>query len=351
MPKSTHSTQTPIRLGFVALADCAPLVMAHEMGLFAAFGLEVELHREVGWATIRDKIIYRELHAAQAPAGLVVGASCGLGSIQADCLTGLILNLHGNAVTLSEALWRRGVRNGHDLAREIALREHVYTFGVVHPYSSHNILLRQWLRAHGIDPNRDVRIVVVPPAQVHRNLKSGHLDGYCVGEPWNSAAVMARTGWCAATSAELAPRHVEKVLMVRRDFAESQEARHLALIAALIEACRYCDHRSNRARIIETLAQPEYVGVHPEALRMSLGGHFAFGHGRSVEQEDFHIFSRGGANEPTLAQAQWLLAGLHSTGIIAEPSQAPMDQASQWFRPDIFQKAQCVLQTSKSTIP
>jgi ABC-type nitrate/sulfonate/bicarbonate transport system substrate-binding protein len=115
MRKKNHARHRPLRLGFVALADCAPIVMAFELGLFAKSGLEIELRREVGWATVRDKIIYGELDAAQAPAGLMVAASCGLGSVSADCLTGLILNLHGNAITLSQRLWKRGIHDGASL--------------------------------------------------------------------------------------------------------------------------------------------------------------------------------------------------------------------------------------------
>ena len=125
---------------FVALADCAPIVMARELGLFARYGIEVELHREVGWATIRDKILYGELEAAHAPAGLLVAASCGLGSVRADCLTGLVLNLHGDAITLSANLWRRGVRDGRSLCKEVAQGGEPLIFGVAYQYSSHSFL-------------------------------------------------------------------------------------------------------------------------------------------------------------------------------------------------------------------
>ena len=346
MAKKVPIRNRQLRVGFVALADSAPLIMAHEMGYFAAHGLDVELHREVGWATIRDKVIYGELDGAQAPAGLVVSASCGLGSIQAPCLTGLVLNLHGNAITLSMDLWKRGVRDGAGLRAEIDRSQKQYTFGVVHPFSSHNIILRNWLRSHRIDPVNDVRIVVVPPAQVHGNLRSGHLDGYCVGEPWNSVAVMARTGWCVAVSPELAPGHPEKVLMVRREFAERCETEHHALIAAVLESCRYCDEPENREHVTQTISQAKYVGATVEALRKSLIGPFDYGHERIESERDFHIFSRGGANEPTLERAEWLIRGLHATGIVNDPVSAPIEGAAEWFRADIFQQATQLIPTT-----
>ena len=339
MPKHAITRSRPLRLGFVALSDSAPVIMARELGLYARYGLSVELHREVGWATIRDKILYGELDAAHAPAGLVVAASCGLGSVQVECLTGLVLNLNGNAITLSKNLWDKGVRDGQTLRREITRGDEHYTFGVVHPYSAHSFLLRQWLRSHRIDPDRDVRIVIVPPAQVHANLKAGHLDGYCVGEPWNSLAVLSKTGWCVATSDEIAPRHPEKVLMVRRDFAERLEREHLALVAALLEACAFCGRPDNRERLMETLAQPEYVGVPIQALRMGMAGTFDYGNGRVEKHSSFHLFSGDGVNGPTRDKAEWVVRNLLATGLVEDPSLVPMERAGEWFRTDLFEQA------------
>ena len=154
----------PLRVGFVPLTDCAPLVMAQELGLFAKYGLSVTLSRELGWTTVRDKIIYGELHAAHALAAMPFAATLGLGSMKCDCLAGLVLNLNGNAITLSRDLWLRGVRDAKTLREEIdrGQGKKIYTFGVVFQFSSHNFLLRQWLAAGGIDPDRDVRIVIVP---------------------------------------------------------------------------------------------------------------------------------------------------------------------------------------------
>jgi ABC-type nitrate/sulfonate/bicarbonate transport system substrate-binding protein len=337
--KNQPSRQRILRLGFVALCDCAPVVMAEELGLFSKYGIAVKLHREVGWATIRDKVIYGELDAAHAPAGLVAAASCGLGSIQSECVTGMIVNLNGNAITLSEDLWKQGVRDGKSLRTELAHSKRAYVFGIVHSYSAHSFLLRNWLRAHNIIPERDVRLVVVPPAQVHANLKAGHLDGYCVGEPWNSLAVLSGTGWCVATSEELAPRHPEKVLMVRRDFADRSEREHLALIAALIESCRFCAAPENRERIIETLAQAHIVGVPIEALHMGMRGSFNYGHGRIEKHSSFHIFSGEGVNEPTSEKSDWVIRNLLKSGLVKDPSLVPVEKASDWFRADIFQKA------------
>ena len=339
MSKKVPVRQRPLRLGFIALADSAPIIMAQELGLYARYGVTVELHREVGWATIRDKVIYGELDAAHAPAGLVVAASCGLGSVQAECLTALVLNLHGNGITLSQELWNRGVRDGKSLRREITYGSTPCTLGVVHAHSAHHFLLREWLREHRIEPDRDVRIVVVPPAQVYANLKAGHLDGYCVGEPWNSLAVLTKSGWCAATSEEIAPRHPEKVLMVRSEFAEGSAREHLALVAALIEACEFCGRPENRERIMETLAQPEFVGVPIEALRMSMTGTFDYGNGRIEKHPSFYLFAGEDVNEPTPEKADWVIRNLLASGRVPDPSLVPWERAANWFRADLFHQA------------
>ena len=330
-----------LRLGFVPLTDCAPIVMAQELGLFKKFGLNVELSRELGWATIRDKIIHRELDAAHALAAMPVAASLGLGSIPCDCLTALVLNLNGNAITLSNDLWQRGVRDGKTLREEIirSRREKIFTFGVVFSFSSHRHLLRRWFAAHGIDAERDVRIVVVPPPQMVANLKAGNLDGFCVGEPWNSVAVQSRTGWIAATSSELDALHPEKILMVRSDFAATRHAEHVALVAALIEACEFCDQPANHERVIATLARPEFVGVPATALRHGIDGTMDFGHGAEGNVGDFCRFHRDKANEPSGDKAAWALDLVRASGLCPDPSALNFNFAKKIFRTDIFEQA------------
>ena len=338
---SSLAARGVLRLGYVPLCDCAPLIMAQELGLFAKRGLRVELSREVGWATVRDKIVYRELDAAHVPAGMVFAVTFGLGSIAVPCLTALVLNLQGNAVTLSENLWRAGVRDGAGLARRIRERgaARPLTLGIVSTFSSHHFLLRQWLLQHGIDPANDVRVVVVPPQQVFSNLRAGYLDGYCAGEPWNSLAVLAGEGWCAATSVDIAPMHPEKVLMGRRDFAEDRAAEHLALVAALEEACRFCDQPENRERIMETLAEPHHVNAPIQALRMSMAGTFDFGHGHIEKMPGFHLFHRRGVNVPSRKHAEWVLAQMRACHLLPDPAVVGARSAAETFRLDLFEAA------------
>jgi two-component system, oxyanion-binding sensor len=330
----------PLRVGFLPLTDAAPFVVAQERGLFAKHGIEVELRREVGWATIREKIIYGELDAAHAPAPMLWATRLGLDSVACPVLTALVLNLHGNALTLSEKLWQAGIRTPAELRDEARRRsgERKLTFGVVFMFSSHHLMLRSWLRAAGINPDRDVRIVVVPPAQMFRNLAAGTIDGYCSGEPWNSLAVREKAGWCPAWSAALQPDRLEKVLMVTERFAFSRPREHAALIAALLEACAWCDEPLNREPLAHLLAGPAYINQSVRVILPALLGQFDCGHERIEAAPDFVIFHRGGANIPTQARAATLQAELVEAGLLSSKT-ADAALTGRVFREDLFRQA------------
>jgi ABC-type nitrate/sulfonate/bicarbonate transport system substrate-binding protein len=270
-----------------------------------------------------------------------LAATLGLGCIPCECVTALVLNLHGNALTLSRDLWQRGVRDGATLRNEIRREGNrkTFTFGSVYGYSSHSFLLRQWLTRSGIQPGRDARIVIVPPPQMVANLQSGHLDGFCVGEPWSSVAIQSGTGWCAATSAELEPGHPEKVLMVRADFAEKRADEHLAIVGALLEACEFCDNPANREQLISTLARPEYVGAPESTLRRGIYGEFDFGNGIRRPVADFNIFHRDNANEPSTDKAAWVFNHFRQQPSPPETAMPDFAVVRRVFRADLFERA------------
>ena len=338
---STLAGPRPLRIGFLALTDAAPFVVAAELGHFARCNLAVELRREIGWATIREKIIYGELDAAQAPAPMLWSAQLGLGCAPTDVLTALVLNRHGNAITLSQALWAAGVRDAATLrthARARVARQPL-TFGVVFPFSSHHLLLRDWLRAAGLDPEKDVRIVVVPPAQMFRNLAAGTIDGCCVGEPWNSFAVREGAGWCPVWSAAQQPRHLEKVLLVTRRFATACAAEHAALVAALAAACAWCDEPQHREQLADLLAGARYLNVPARVVAPALTGRFDCGHGRVETIPDFHVFHAGDANRPVAAEAAELQAALGAAALLPAAAVADRQLPAALFREDLYRAA------------
>ena len=328
----------PLRVGFVPLCDSAPLIIAKELGLFGDHGLKVKLSREVGWATIRDKIFFGELDAAHALAPMVFAPRLGLKGPPTECVTALVLNLHGNAITLSRSL-ADAARIAGGLGAFVAGRRGQLVFGIPFLLSSHHFLLRSWLKSLGLDADVVAQFVVVPPPQMPMNLKAGHLDGYCVGEPWNSIAVLANCGVITATSAEIAPLHPEKVLMVPREFADSRKEEHNQLVAALLKACRFCDAPENRGHVIEILSQKHYLNAPVEALLPGLAGKLDRGDGHFEQSDDFTIFARNKTNEPSADKAAWILNGLRSANLLEDPKPSNCRLEEEVFSAETFDEA------------
>jgi ABC-type nitrate/sulfonate/bicarbonate transport system substrate-binding protein len=329
----------PLRVGFLPLTDAAPLIVAQELGFFARRGIRVDLSREVGWATIREKIVYGELDAAHAPAPMLWDVRLGLSSTPCPVLTGFVLNLHGNALTLSERLYIEGVRDSASLRDVVRSRrgERRLTLGVVFPFSSHHLHLRAWLLQAGINPEKDVRIVVVPPAQMFRNLTAGTIEGYCAGEPWNSLAVRAGAGWCPMWTAAQSPGHVEKVLMVTEHFAATRAAEHAGLVAALYEAAAWCEQPENREPLAELLASARYINVPARVISPALSGRFDCGHGRTETVSDFIVFHSNGANFPGIEKAETIQHELVAANLL--PATTTPDLPRRLFRDDILRAA------------
>ncbi len=337
-PKSAPSRRA-LRIGFLALTDAAPLIVAQRLGMFARRGLNVVLEREVGWATIREKILYGELDAAPAPAPMLWSAQLGLGCVARSVLTAFVFNLHGNALTLSNRLHAEGVRDAATLRAVARARrgESRLTIGVVFPFSSHHLMLLQWFASAGIRAEADVRIAIVPPAQMFRNLEASTIDGYCAGEPWNSIAVRAGIGWCPAWSAAHSPGHVEKVLMVTEDFATGRAAEHAALVAALAEAAEWCDEPKNREQLPALLSESSHLNLPARVIAPALRGRFECGHGRIEHVPDFLVFHRGGANAPTEEKAMALQRELVAAAILPRGVDATLP--CRLFREDLYRAA------------
>lgn len=301
MSKRQHEKK--LRVGFVPLADCAPIVMAHELGFFKKQGLDIELSRELGWATVRDKIIHGELDASHALAPMPLVAALGMGSKEAECISAMILSRDGNGITLSMELADLLKKDAAAFKTKVTgcRGDKMMTFGVVANFSSHRHLMRLWLRSHGIDPDRDVRIVVVPPPQMAGNLKAGNLNGFCSGEPWNMVAETAKAGRCVATSRDIDPGHPEKILVVTKKFATNREDEHLSLIAALIESCEWCSEKENHRHLLSTLSRPEYVGVAAAVLQRGIS--------------ELCFFPDRMSSEPTSETGAWIYNLVRTSGL------------------------------------
>jgi len=326
-PAKAVARRKTVRLGFVPLADAAPLLVARSTGLFEKAGLNVRLEAELGWGTIREKIARGELDAAHALGGLVFSLILGTHTRPCQVRAEAMLSFEGNAITLSRRLWRKGVRDGQSLRlllRAEAPRRPV--FAVVSTVSSHHILLRRWLENSGINPDRDVRIVVLPPPLVGEHMREGHVDGFCAGEPWNSAAVQDGEGWVAATSRTLDAGHPEKVLLLSESFALRDPETTRALRRSLWEACMWCDNPANRLSLPALFQEAGWFGLPDDVLRRSLTGPFDRGY-PCAHEEPLPVFSDRCGNQASRQHAWWFLNG------ISKLDNFPMNDS---------QRAQCV---------
>jgi ABC-type nitrate/sulfonate/bicarbonate transport system substrate-binding protein len=311
------------RIGYVPLVDAAPLLVAEALGLYSRKGVTVNLSAELGWGSIREKLVYGELEAAHAPGPLLFSILLGTHSRACGVTTDLVLSLQGNAITLSRRFWDGGVRDAHTF-RLLVRGEapHKPAFAVVARFSSHHFLLRKWLRSAGLDPERDVRIVVLPPPLVVEHMQEGQIDGFCAGEPWNSTAALSGEGWVVATSMSLAPKHPEKVLLVRNEVFCRQPDGYSALRSAILEACRFCDQPENRQAVVDILHQYHVFPVAKQVLMNSLVGPFNTGIADLEGEDAFLMFHRGDANSATRERAQWCLGTVIETGALVADARA-----------------------------
>jgi two-component system, oxyanion-binding sensor len=229
------------------------------------------------------------------------------------------------------------------LARVVAVRKarglDPLTFGMTFPFSTHNYQLRFWMAAGGVDPDEDVRLVVLPPPYMVESLVSGHVDGFCVGAPWNSVAVDLGVGHILHFNSEILARGVEKVLAVRQSWAERNPELLLRLVRAHDRAAAFVDDASNREEIVSILASPGRVGVAPDVIRRTLEGRLKVGpDGTERTDHRYLLIGRAGLVRPDPAQAAWLYAQMARWG------QAPLSAdllgaAKAVFRPDLYDQA------------
>jgi len=338
-----------IRLGYLRLTDSAPLIMARELGLYQKYGLEVTLQREVSWANVRDRLVIGDLDAAHMLAPLPLATSLGVGGMRADMITGLALSLNGNAITLGAALAEEigtpepmedAVTAARRLAAWLAGGAHQVTLAAAHTFSCHILLLRHWLRAGGIDPLRDVNIIVLPPEQMVDSLSRGIIDGFCVGEPWNTIAVQHGVGAVQTTGYQIWNNGPEKVLGVTETWHNLHPGTHLRLRLALMEACTWLADPFHREEAAAILSSPHYLNLPRECLSPSLSGRFVFRKGEPPrELPHFHVFGRFQAGFPWRSDGEWLL---QQVGTLLGKSFGPAELKSQvqrTFRTDLYREA------------
>ncbi|NYH95482.1 CmpA/NrtA family ABC transporter substrate-binding protein [Novosphingobium marinum] len=370
-----------LKFGFIKLTDMAPLAIAKEKGFFAEEGLNVTLEPQANWKVLLDGVIGGQLDGAHMLAGQPIAATIGYGT-KADLIAPLSLDLNGNAITVSNKVWEQvkpnlpmeGGKPKHPISASV-LQPVVASFkqqgkpfnmGMVFPVSTHNYELRYWLAAGGLNPgyytpgdvggtvDADVQLSVTPPPQMPATLEAGTIEGYCVGEPWNQAAVQKKIGVPIITDDEIWNDNPEKVFGLRKDFADKYPATTAAMLRAIIKAQQWldADNGANRVEAVKILSQPNYVGADEEVIAASMTGKFTFEPGDTRDAPGFNIFFDKYAGYPYYSDAIWYLTQMRRWGQIPEdhPDQWYFERAKAVYRPDLYLTAANAL-VEAGTIP
>ena len=344
----------PLRIGFIPLVDAAALIVAVDKGFAAAEGLDVTLVREVSWSNVRDKLNIGLFDAAHLLAPVAIASSLGLGHVKVPIVASFNLGLNGNAITVSPALHAAimseiegdpfdPMATALALARVVAARRQSgaepLTFGMTFPFSTHNYQLRFWMAAGGVDPDEDIRLVVLPPPYMVDSLANGHVDAFCVGAPWNSVAVDLGVGHILHFVADILVRAAEKVLATRQEWSEKNPDILAALIRAHQRAAEFIEHSENRTETAGILAQPERIGVDADVIRRTLDGRLKISpDGTMRESGRYLLVGREGAARPDPVQAAWLYAQMVRWGQATIRREA-VEIAKAVFRPDLYDAA------------
>ncbi|WP_446810997.1 CmpA/NrtA family ABC transporter substrate-binding protein [Methylomonas sp. 2BW1-5-20] len=357
-----------LKFGFIKLTDMAPLAVAAEKGFFEEEGLFVQLEAQANWKVVMDRVVNGELDGSHMLAPAPLAANIGFGT-KADIVVPFSMGFNGNAITVSNEIWKQMKPNipteGGKLVRPVkadSLKPVVdkykaegkpFNMAMTFPAGSHNLKLRYWLAAGGINPGfyappqdisgqigAEALLSVTPPPQMPATLESGTIFGYCVGEPWNQQAVFKGIGVPVITDEELWKDTPEKVFGVTQAWADKYPNTHLAVVKALIRASIWLDaeNNKNRKEAIEMLSQKQYVGADVEVLANSMNGTFEYEKGEKRALPDFNTFFRHGASYPSYGSAVWYLTQMRRWGMVAEqkPDSWYLETAKKVYRPDIY---------------
>ncbi len=311
-----------IRIGFIPLTDCAPIIMAKELGLFAKYGVDVEVTKEASWANIRDKVLTGELDGAHCLFSMPFSVYTGVGGkAGSEMQIAMLLNNNGQAITLSKDFCGQvGFKDLKRVAPAVTAmkKKKEVTFAMTFPGGTHDIWLRYWLAAAGVDQKK-VGIITIPPPQMVANMKVDNMEGFCVGEPWNGLAAKQGVGFTHIASQDIWKNHPEKAFVVNKKFSEGRREDLKLVMKAIMEACKWLDVPANRKKAAGILAKPYYVNAPLEVIEARLMGSNDLGCDLGVQKykDDYMMFHRNGdVNYPRKSYGIWFMAQYLRFGMI-----------------------------------
>ena len=302
-----------IRIGFIPLTDCASVVMAHELGLYRKYGVDVEVTKEASWASVRDKLITGELQGAHCLFGMPFSVFTGIGGAAGTELKlAMVLNNNGQAVTLAKDLASVGYLTHKKLPAALAAlaKKEEISFAMTFPGGTHDMWLRYWLAASGVDQSK-VKIITIPPPQMVANMKVGNMDGYNVGEPWGGVAVKQGIGFTHMATQDIWKHHPEKALVLNPTFAATRRPEVKLVMKAILDASKWLDNMGNRPQAAKVIGGPGYVNAPADVINARLMGDYNLGvpPGQHMYTDDTMFYHRGGkTNFPYYGHAIWFMA-------------------------------------------
>ena len=322
---SVVAQNDPVKLGFIPLTDCSPLVMAKELGLFKKYGVNVELSKEASWANVRDKILTGELDGAHCLYSMPFSVYTGVGGkAGSEMKIAMMLNVNGQAITLSNDFCGKvGFKQMNKVTPIVAAKlkaEREVTFAMTFPGGTHDLWLRNWMSIAGLN-QRAMKIITIPPPQMVANMKVGNMDGYCVGEPWGGVAVKQGIGFTQVASQDIWKDHPEKALVVNKEFSAKHKADLVKVMKAVIEACKWLDVPANRKKAAAIIGKAPYVNAPADVIESRLMGDYNLGCNQGVEvyDNDYMLFHKGGmVNYPRKSHAIWAMAQFVRFGYLKE---------------------------------
>jgi nitrate/nitrite transport system substrate-binding protein len=331
-----------LRFGIIALTDCSPLVIAHEKGFFKKHGINATIAKGASWAAIRDMLSNGDIQGTHMLTGMPIASTMGLlGAPRKPMVIPWMLNRNGQSITLTAALKGKVQADPKALA-PLALAAKAkgtpMTFAMTFPPGTHAMWMRYWLAAGGINPDKDVALITIPPPQMVANMKVGKMDGFCVGEPWNARAISDGIGFTALNTQDIWKDHPEKVCAFTAEFAEKNPKTVKAVLKALHEASVWLDDLKNRPEQAEIVSRPTYINCPKELILGRMLGKYDFGDGRKKDDPNYMIFSARNCNYPQPKYAVWWLTQFRRWGMV--PSAPDYKKiASEVMRPDLYEEA------------
>jgi len=333
---------TDINFGIIALTDCSPIVIAHEKGFFKKYGINSTVTKGANWAAIRDSLSSGSIQATHMLIGMPLASTMGLaGSPKKPMVIPWLLNRNGQAITLKTE-WKGKVgadpRALKPFVEEAKRLGEPLTFAMTFPPGTHAMWTRYYLGAGGINPDKDISLITVPPPQMIANMKIGKMDGFCVGEPWNARAIADSIGFTALTSQDIWKDHPEKVCAFTEEFADKNPRTVKAIIKALHEASVWLDDMANRPEQCTIVSRATYINCDPKTILGRLQGHLDYGDGRKAQDEFYMHFSKRNCNYPQPKYAKWFLSQYRRWGLVTgTPDYEGV--AKRVMRNDIYEEA------------